>query len=82
VGLEIRQNLDCGLITSKLGELEMKILTGHVSSRTFGVAAKNLAGVMHLIEARMGLANLKPGTLNVKDTRRIYCYCRCDYFPT
>lgn len=44
----------------------MKILTGNVSSNTFGVAANNLAGVMHLIEARMGLTSLKPGTLNVR----------------
>ncbi len=44
----------------------MKILTGNVSGRTFGVATDNLAGVMKLIEARMGLTNLKPGTLNVQ----------------
>lgn len=66
MGLEIWQNLGCSLITDKPGKPEMKILTGHVSSSTFGVAAKNLTGVMHLIEARTGLAKLKPGTLNVR----------------
>jgi CTP-dependent riboflavin kinase len=45
---------------------EMKIFIGKVSSSTFGVAAKNLARVMHLIEARMGLVNLVPGTLNIR----------------
>ena len=44
----------------------MKILSGHVSSNTFGAATKNLKGVMNLIETRMGLFNLKPGTLNVR----------------
>jgi len=44
----------------------MKILTGNVSGKTFKVATNNLAGVMHLIEARMGLTNLESGTLNVR----------------
>lgn len=43
----------------------MKILRGKISGSTFGVAANNLRGVMHLIQARMGLDKLQPGTLNV-----------------
>jgi CTP-dependent riboflavin kinase len=48
------------------GKLKMKRLTGQVNSNTFGVATINLARVMNLIEARMGLTNLEPGTLNVR----------------
>lgn len=44
----------------------MKTLLGQVSSKTFGVAANNLAAVMSLIEDRMGLSKLVPGTFNVK----------------
>lgn len=44
----------------------MKKLKGSVSDRSFGVAGDNLAPVMHLIEARMGLRDLVKGTLNVK----------------
>ncbi len=44
----------------------MKTLIGQISSTTFGVATRNLAGVMSLIEKRMGLANLVQGTLNIK----------------
>ncbi len=43
----------------------MKILSGIVTTG-YGAATPNLAPVMALIEARTGLANLAPGTLNVK----------------
>jgi CTP-dependent riboflavin kinase len=46
----------------------MKALHGHIAhtSTGFHVAAQNLRPVMHLIEARMGLKDLVPGTLNIK----------------
>jgi len=44
----------------------MKTLHGHISSKTFGVASNNLAGVMSLIERRTCLANLISGTLNIR----------------
>lgn len=44
----------------------MKTLRGYICSNTFGVASRNLSGVMSLIETRMGLFNLTPGTLNVR----------------
>jgi len=43
----------------------MKIFTGIVATG-YGLAAPNLAPVVTLIEARTGLTNLAPGTLNVK----------------
>lgn len=43
----------------------MKILRGKICRGT-GAAADNLRGVMDLIESRMGLNKLQPGTLNVK----------------
>ena len=49
-----------------IGILRVKRFTGQISSKSFGVAARNLAGVMPLIETRVGLSNLAPGTLNVQ----------------
>ena len=43
----------------------MKIFTGIVTTG-YGLATPNLAPVVALIEARTGLSNLAPGTLNVK----------------
>ena len=43
----------------------MKVFSGIVTTG-YGAAAPNLAPVMALIEARTGLINLVPGTLNVK----------------
>jgi CTP-dependent riboflavin kinase len=42
----------------------MKVFHGVVTSG-YGIAARNLDPVMHLIEARTGLASLVRGTLNV-----------------
>jgi len=42
----------------------MKVLQGRVTTG-YGMATPNLNPVMPLIEARTGLANLVPGTLNV-----------------
>ncbi len=44
----------------------MKIFKGHINPKTYGVASNNLKKVMSLIETRMGLPNLQPGTLNVR----------------
>ena len=43
----------------------MKVFTGIVKTG-YGLATPNLAPVVALIEARTGLPNLAPGTLNVK----------------
>jgi CTP-dependent riboflavin kinase len=43
----------------------MKVFTGIVATG-YGLATPNLAPVVTLIEARTGLTNLAPGTLNVK----------------
>ena len=48
-----------------LGNISMMLLNGTVSSGC-GVAAHNLAACLGLIEQRMGLAHLVPGTFNVK----------------
>jgi CTP-dependent riboflavin kinase len=42
----------------------MKIFLGTVTSG-YGMATRNLDPVMSLIESRIGLANLVPGTLNI-----------------
>ena len=46
----------------------MKVINGNIANTEAGfhVAAQNLLRVMHLIEERMGLATLVPGTLNVR----------------
>jgi CTP-dependent riboflavin kinase len=44
----------------------MKVLAGIIQPHGFGYATSNLAPVMGLIEKRIGLADLQPGTLNVK----------------
>ena len=46
--------------------IAMKILPGKISTNTFGVASNNLSRVMSLIEERMTLPNLVPGTLNIE----------------
>jgi CTP-dependent riboflavin kinase len=43
----------------------MKVITGIVTTG-YGLATPNLAHVVALIEARTGLTNLVPGTLNIK----------------
>ena len=52
----------------KSEEGNVKTLHGHIAHTTTGfhVAAQNLKPVMHLIEARMGLKALVPGTLNIR----------------
>ena len=46
----------------------MKALHGYIAQTSggFHVAAQNLKPVMHLIEARTGLKDLVPGTLNIR----------------
>lgn len=43
---------------------QVKLLTGRITDG-YGVAAKNLRHVTRLIEERMGLSPLIPGTLNI-----------------
>jgi len=48
----------------------MKTLHGHIADvpSGFHVAAQHLRPVMHLMEARMGITGLVPGTLNTQIT--------------